>query len=233
MDGQIIAMGAGRAIMDRPDDALHKYILNLSVVPEPRVMFLPTASGDDASYIVSFYETYTQLHCRPSHLKLFYREELDLGSYILGHDIIHVGGGNTANMLDVWRRHGVDQILREAWARGKVLCGGSAGAICWFEGGVTDSFGTKRLAALDDGLGILRGSLCPHYDVDTLRAPAYHEMLSQGSLPDGYAADNQVALHFVGNDLRTAVTSRSNGKAYSVAADAGGVVERPVPITEI
>jgi dipeptidase E len=233
MSGQIVAMGAGRAIMERPDDPLHTYILDLSETPEPRVMFLPTASGDDASYIVAFYETYNRLSCKPSHLKLFYREELELRDYVMRHDIIHVGGGNTANMLDVWRRHGLDVILRDAWSAGKVLCGGSAGAICWFEGGVTDSFGTKRLAALNDGLEILAGSLCPHYDVDSLRAPAYHEMLSSGALPAGYAADDQVALHFVGTSFHTAVTSRPDGKAYKVSASAGEIVEEHLAVAAL
>jgi peptidase E len=230
VDGHIVAMGAGRAIMENPEDPLHRYVLALADATEPQVLFLPTASGDDSAYIVSFYETYTRLRCRPSHLKLFYREELDLRAYILSRDVIHVGGGNTANMLDVWRRHGVDEILREAWSQGKVLCGGSAGAMCWFEGGVSDSFGTKRLAALNDGLAFLSGSLCPHYDVDKLRAPAYHEMLLQGSLPPGYAADDQVALHFVGTTLKCAVTSRLDGRAYSVSVEEDGVVERPIAV---
>lgn len=233
MTGQIVAMGAGRAIMESHEDPLHSYILDLADSDEPRVMFLPTASGDDAGYIASFYETYTQLRCRPSHLKLFYREELDLRGYIMSHDIIHVGGGNTANMLDVWRRHGVDRILREAWEADKILCGGSAGAICWFEGGVTDSFGSKRLAALNEGLEFLGGSLCPHYDVDAPRAPAYREMLLRGELPGGYAADNQVALHFVGTELKSAVTSRAGSKAYAVAARDGSVVEEALPTEEI
>lgn len=233
MGGQIVAMGAGRAIMENYEDPLHTYVLALAEVEEPRVMFLPTASGDDASYIVAFYETYNRLPCRPSHLKLFYREELDLRGCILSQDVIHVGGGNTANMLDVWRRHGVDRILREAWEAGKILCGGSAGAICWFAGGVTDSFGTKRLAALNDGLGILEGSLCPHYDADSLRAPAYREMLLDDRLPAGYAADNQVALHFQGRELKTAVASREGSKAYAVSADRGEIVEEVLPIQGI
>jgi dipeptidase E len=233
MSGQIVAMGAGRALMERPRDPLHRYVLDLCETQEPRVMFLPTASGDDPGYIVAFYDTYTQLPCRPSHLKLFYREELDLRSYILSHDVIHVGGGNTANMLDVWRRHGVDRILLEAWKAGKVLCGGSAGAICWFEGGVTDSFGTRRLAALNDGLALLSGSLCPHYDVDALRAPAYQGMLRAGELPPGYAADDHVGLHFDGRDFKTAITSRADGKAYRVSASGESITQDELPITKI
>jgi dipeptidase E len=107
------------------------------------------------------------------------------------------------------------------------------GAICWFEGGVTDSFGTKRLAALGDGLAALEGSLCPHYDVDALRAPAYHEMLRGGQLPPGYAADDQVGLHFDGRELKTAVTSRADGKAYRVSLDGGEITEEALPVTEI
>lgn len=226
--GHIVAMGAGRAIMERPHDPLHEYILTLTGTHRPRVLFVPTASGDDASYIVAFYEAYPSRRCEPSHLKLFYREALELRSLILENDIIHVGGGNTANMLAVWRLHGVDAILREAWEVGKVLCGGSAGAICCFEGGVTDSFSTRKLAPLADGLGFLTGSLCPHYDVDELRAPAYRQFVRDGALPDGYAADDQVALHFEGKELRAVLTSREGAHAYTLTTRDGVVEEKPM-----
>lgn len=215
--------------MEYPDDPLHGYILELSAKPKPAVLFLPTASGDDQAYIKSFYRAYNEEVCTPSHLALFYRKELDLRSYILKHDIIHVGGGNTANMIAVWKLHGVDKILREAYDMGKVMCGGSAGAICWFEGGVTDSFGDSELHPLMGCLSFLEGSICPHYDGDALRRPAYHDFLLKNQLPAGYAADDQVALHFQDDSLKAAVTSRADGKAYRVHAEDGHIIEQEIP----
>lgn len=228
MTKKILALGAGWAIMQQPENPMHDYILSLAHKEKPSVLFLPTASGDDKDYIEAFYKCYTEDKCVPSDLKLFYREELDLRSFILKHDIIHVGGGNTANMIAVWKVHGVDRILKEAWEMGKVLCGGSAGAICWFEGGVTDSFGSSKLAPLMGCLGFIKGSICPHYDVDALRRPAYRDFLSNGSLPAGYAADDEVALYFEDTELKSAVTSRTDGKAYRVSVTNGAVSEEVI-----
>jgi len=185
MTGHIVATGAGRAMMERRQDPLHDFILGLTGKDRPRVLFLGTATGDDPAYIISFYETYHADRCLPFHLRLFSRSVADLRSFVLGFDVIHVGGGNTANMLDVWRRQGVDVILREAWQAGAVLTGGSAGGICWFRGGTTDSFGPP-LQVLADGLGFLDGSFCAHYDADDERRPVYHAALMDGSLPAGY-----------------------------------------------
>ncbi|HEY8546353.1 MAG TPA: peptidase E [Acidimicrobiales bacterium] len=229
MTGQILVSGAGRALMERRDDPLHDYTLSLTGKEDPRVLFLGTATGDDPSYILTFYETYHADRCRPAHLRLFHISESDLPAFILRHDVIHVGGGNTANMLDVWRRQGVDEVLREAWANGAVLTGGSAGAICWFEGGTTDSFG-PRLQPLQDGLGFLAGSLCPHYDAEG-RRPLYHQTLLDGSLPAGYAMDNFAMLQFEGTSLVGAVTSQEGQQAYRVWAEDGRVVEEPIPVT--
>ena len=128
MTGHIVPMGAGKAVMDRRNDPLHDYVLELTGKDDPVVLFVRTATGDDASYIVSFYEAFHSGRCRPRHLKLFHRDDDDeLTDLVLGADVIHVGGGNTANMLDVWHRHGVDQLLFQALDRGAVLTGGSAG----------------------------------------------------------------------------------------------------------
>ena len=138
----------------------------------------------------------------------------DLREVVLNHDAISVGGGNTANMLAIWRVHGFDRILREAWEAGVVLFGASAGMICWFEAGVTDSFGPE-LDGMRDGLGFLPGSACPHYDGEALRRPRYRELVEAG-FPEGIAADNCVALHYVGTELREVVTSRPGAAAYHV-----------------
>ncbi len=224
MSGQIVAMGQGWSVMNSPSDPLHQYVLGLASVPRPRVGFLPTASGDDAGYIVSFYETYNAEICVPSHLKLFLRKVVDVHAWVMAQDIIHVGGGSTGTMLAAWRLHGIDVALRDAWDAGKVLCGGSAGALCWFDGGVT-SLCLGQYQPFTDGLGLIPASMCPHYDSEPKRAPAYHEFVRNGSLGSGYAADDRAALHFDGDRLLRAVSSRSTSKAYRVDADKGAVTQ--------
>src|ERR1700722_6420604 len=193
----IIAMSAGQATMMLRDDPIHDYILSIASSPKPRVAFLPTASGDDPAYIVAFYEAYTAGRCLPSHLSLFYRYVEDLQMFLLDQDVIVVGGGNTSNMLHVWELHGVDIILREAWDRGVVLCGGGAGAMCWFEGGITSSFGIGEPRPVAAGLGLLSGSLCPHYDIEPRRRAIYRAAVGDIRLPPGYAVEDDTALHFV------------------------------------
>jgi dipeptidase E len=231
MTGQILVSGAGRALMERTSDPLHDHTLSLTGKDNPRVLFLATATGDDPYYIVTFYETYSSERCRPSHLRLFHITFDDLRPFILKHDVIHVGGGNTANMLDVWRRHEVDKVLRDAWEGGAVMTGGSAGAICWFEGGTTDSYGPE-LKPLGDGLGFLKGSLCPHYDVDG-RQPQYHRAVLDGSLPAGYAIDNFAMLQFRGTELVGGVASQEGQRAFHVRPEDGRVVEEPIDVTVI
>jgi dipeptidase E len=233
MPGHILPMGAGRAVMDRRDDPLHDYVLELTGKPDPVVLFLPTATGDDASYIVSFYEAFHSGRCRPRHLRLFHRDFDDLTDIVLGSDVIHVGGGNTANMLDVWRRQGVDELLRRALDAGAVLTGGSAGGLCWFEGGTTDSFG-PTLQLLHDGLGMIKGSYCPHYDAEDQRRPLFHAALLDGSLEMGYASWNRVAIRFTpGGEVVEAVTSEPGGRALKVYARDGKIVEEDIPCREL
>lgn len=219
-------------MMQRRDDPLHDFILGLTGKERPRVLFLGTATGDDATYIVDFYETYHSDRCRPFHLKLFHRTVRDLRSLVLGMDVIHVGGGNTANMLDVWRRQGLDAILGEAWEGGVVLTGGSAGGICWFQGGTTDSYGPD-LQVLPEGLGFIEASFCPHYDAEDQRRPLFHRALLDGSLPVGYGVDNLVSIHFHGSRLEGAVSSQPDGKATRVEARAGRIVETRLPVTHL
>lgn len=223
---QIVALGGGGFSMDPDNPALDDYILSLANKECPRVCFVPTASGDADPYIVSFYSAFTYPRCEPTHLGLFHRTRGELRDFVLGQDILYVGGGNTANMLAVWRVHDFDAILREAWKAGVVLAGVSAGAVCWFEGTVTDSFGTS-LAALRDGLGLLPGSFCPHYDSERQRRSAFHSNIAQG-LPGGIAAEDGVALHFIGSDLKCAVSSRPDARAYRVELERGEVRESQI-----
>jgi peptidase E len=220
----IVAMGGGGFSMDpRSNTLLDDFCLNLSGKRRPKVCFIATATGDSPRYLRKFYAAFPTRRAAASHLALFERTETDLARFLLGQDVIYVGGGNTANMLAVWRVHGVDRILRRAWMSGVVLCGLSAGALCWFEGGVTDSFGP--LAALDDGVAFLKGTMCPHYDGEARRRPTYHRLVAKGELAAGYAADDGAGLHFVGTRLAEVVTSRPRAGAYRVERAGGRVAE--------
>jgi len=191
--------------------ALDDYVL--SVARGRRACFVPTASAEDASYIIAFYSTYGR-KADASHLTFFPWPPESLREVLLQQDVIYVGGGNTANMLAIWRVHGMDEILREAWDDGIVLCGSSAGMICWFEAGITDSFG-PQLEGMRDGLGFLPGSACPHYDGEELRRPRYRELVD-GGFPAGWAAEDAVGLHFEGTDLAEVVTAVEGKQAYRV-----------------
>ena len=201
--------------------------LELSGRERPRVCFLPTASGDSAEYVVRFYERFARSACAPSHLALFGAPDpAAVREAILGADVVYVGGGNPANMLAVWRLHGVDVLLHEAWEHGTVLAGTSAGANCWFEACTTDSFGP--IAPLHDGLGFLPGSFCPHYDAEPERRPVYLGLVGDG-FPVGYAAEDGVALRFDGTELVEVVSGKANGRAYRVELVGGEVREMALP----
>ena len=220
---QILAIGG--AGLSEP--LLRRHIVELTGKPRPRVLYIPTASGDSLDTIVAFYEAFAPV-AEASHLLLFHRQHEDLASVIGDQDVIYVGGGNTANMLAIWRLHGVDELLRQAWDSGTVLCGSSAGSICWFEASITDSFG-PQLAELRDGLGFLPGSNCPHYDSEERRQPVYTRAVANG-FPAGYAAEDAVALHFVDRELHEAVSARRGSNGYRVEAQSGKAVERPLDV---
>jgi dipeptidase E len=205
------------------------YILALSPRQPARVCFVPTASADSAQYLVKFYRALGG-RATVSDLTLFDPPSLprrpaqtsECADYLMEQDVIYVGGGNTANLLAMWRRHGLDSAMRQAWEDGVVLCGVSAGMLCWFRAGVTDSFGD--LAGFDDGLGFIGASACPHYNSEALRRPTFHHLVQAG-FPAGYAADDGVALHFQGVDWAEAVSSRRDAFAYRVETRDGQVVE--------
>ena len=222
---QIIAMGGGGFSMEPDNPLLDEYVVTACNIPNPIVSFLPTASGDSDWLISRFYRAFNRLHCRPRHLCLF-RQPTDLEQQVASSHVIYVGGGNTRNMLAIWRASGMDQLLRQAWERGTLLCGLSAGAICWFEQGHTDSTGT--LGAMDC-LGFLPGSCSPHFDGEIERRPSYHEHLANGLLSEGLALDDGAAARFVDCDLVEVVTSRPNAKSFRVAARDNAIVETPLP----
>jgi len=200
------------------------FLLDLAGKSRARVAFIPTATGDATETLVNMYARFPAERSERSHLALFNRTVDDIASYLIGQDIIWVGGGNTANLLAVWRVHGVDRALRAAWERGVILTGGSAGSLCWFECGTTDSFSLYALAPLRDGLGFLPGSHCPHYDGEEQRRPLYHSLIADG-FPAGYALDDDAAMHFDGRELREVVSARAGATAYRVERVNGVVTE--------
>lgn len=225
MSGHIVAIGGGSFEETAP---LREYILGLARSERPRVCFVPTATGDDPFAIARFYRAFSELDCSPADLTLFDRTVVDLPAFIRAQDVIYVGGGNTASLLGVWRAHGLFDLLRSALADGAVLCGSSAGMNCWFRASTTDSFGRDQLAPLHDGLGLITGSACPHYDAEEQRRPLYRSLIADG-FPAGYAADNQAALHFTEGDLVTALSCSPEAKAYYVELVDGEVIERELP----
>jgi peptidase E len=217
---QIIAMGGGGFSMEPENKKLDHYILAQSKAEKPHICFIPTASGDSKDYIERFYKAFENENCVPAHLSLF-SPPLNLREFVSNQDIFYVGGGNTKNLLVLWREWGLDSLLEEAYESGKILAGLSAGSLCWFEEGVTDSYGPLRGI---ECLGWLSGSHCPHYDGESDRRPAYQQLIEEG-LQAGYAADDGAALHFIDGKLEKVVTSRKNAKAYFVEKLDGKAVE--------
>ena len=210
MPRRIVACGGQQLLYP----ALTRYVLGLTGKARPKILFVPTASGDEAGGLLTFYQSLAGVACEPSHLALFHRTVNDVAGLIAAQDVVMVGGGNTANMLAIWRVHGFDEVLREAWQSGVVLAGWSAGMICWFEAGVTDSFGPE-LAGMHDGLGFLGGSACPHYDGEERRRPVYERLVRDG-FPPGIALDDCAGAHFVGTELQEVVASTSTARGYRV-----------------
>ena len=190
----IIAIGGGGFGRGVGSRAIEQYILNQSQARCPRVCFIPTATGDDDQYKVNFYATFTKLNCLPTHLDLFKRTP-DLKKLISAQDIIFVGGGNTMSMLGVWKQWGLDKILRQAYNKGTVMSGVSAGAICWFEKGITDSW--ENSLNVMDCLSFVEGACCPHYDEEIERRPSLHKLILSKTLNACHAIDGGCALHLI------------------------------------
>ena len=221
---QIVAFGGGGFSMEPGNRLLDDYVLGLSARARPRVCFLPTASGDADHYIVRFYRAFCASRCETSHVSLFRRDggAADPAEHLMSRDIVYVGGGSVISLLGAWRAHGLDDVLRRAWEAGVVLCGLSAGSLCWFAQGVTAFHGSPRAV---DGLGLLPWSNCVHFDEEPSRESAYREMLLDG-MSAGYAAENGAALHFTGARLTRVVSSRPAARAYRMRRVAGRRVER-------
>ena len=223
---QIVAFGGGGFSMEAGNGLLDDYVLACTGVEHPKVCFLPSASGDADHYVVRFYRAFSPSRCEPSHVSLFRRDKgaglgCDLAEHLLDQDLIYVGGGSVVSLMGVWRAHGLDEVLRECWRRGVVLCGLSAGSLCWFDEAVTAFHGPPQRVA---GLGLLPYSNCVHYDGEPARRESYHRFLSDGMAP-GYAAGDGAALHFRGDSLAHVVSSRPSASAYWVQEAAGELSE--------
>lgn len=216
---QIVALGSGFTTNGAGGWAINPlvgHVLGLTGRPDPRVCLINTALGDEGRSYAQLYAAFADAGARPTHLALFPMPSApDPRAHLLAADVVFVGGGSVANMVAVWRVHGLDAALHEAWEQGVVLCGVSAGAICWFGGGTTDSFGYD-LRPFTAGLGFLPGSYSPHYDTEPRRRPTFQRLVGDGSLEPGWATDEGVAMRFCGTELVDTFSDRNYAAAYRV-----------------
>ncbi|MCX6117536.1 MAG: Type 1 glutamine amidotransferase-like domain-containing protein [Proteobacteria bacterium] len=226
---QIVALGGGGFSMEPENPLLDLYVLGLASKKTPKVCFIPTASADSSEYTVNFYRSYSQFDCQTTHLSLFKPPTADIESFVMDQDVFVVGGGNTKNLIALWREWKLDQFLFKAYNAGKILSGISAGALCWFESGITDSI-PGDLTPLNC-LGFISGSHSPHYDGEEKRRPRYHYWIEQKKIPGGIAADDGAALHFIDGKLHKVVSSRKKAKGYKVELEGKKIVETILPTT--
>lgn len=221
---QIVALGGG-GFREEPDNlVLDRFILELAHKKRPKICFVGAASGDSSDYIERFYRSMSELNCEPTHLSLFNPPRTSIRDFILTQNVISVGGGNTKNFMYLCQAWELDRILKEAYELGIVLSGMSAGSLCWFEEGITDSITGKLLPI--NCLGFLPGSNCVHYD-HAGRRSAYHLFIKNGMTP-GYACDDGVALHAFNGVVEKFVSSRPSARAYKVYVEDGEVREEVI-----
>ncbi len=224
---QIVAFGGGGFSMESGNPLLDDHVLGLTGVQRPKVCFIPTASGDADHYVVRFYRRFSTI-ADTSHLSLFRRDrgggavEGDIESHLMAQDLIYVGGGSVLSLIGAWMAHGIDRILERCWRAGVVLCGLSAGSLCWFREALTAFHGPPEVVR---GVGLLPWSNCVHYDAEPERAVEFRAAIASGQLCSGYGADDGAALHFVGGDLAEVVTSRERARACRVEGVGGEAIE--------
>lgn len=226
--GQIIALGGGGFSDDPDNPLLDEYILKQSGKSKPKILFLPTAGGDHEDYIVKFYRSYRKLNCKPTHLALTKKNFsfTRLEETVLEQDIIFVGGGSPRFLMQVWRKTGMDRIIKKAWKGGIILSGMSAGAICWFEDGFKNPKDNIWLRV--SCMGFLEGSFCPHYDKRGELRFAYRKMISESEISGGFGVEDGVALHFIGTELKRIVSSNQNANAFHVKKTGIRVTEKEI-----
>ncbi len=221
---QVIAIGGGGFGRTQESNLIEQYILDQTSKTKPKICFIPTATGDLDSYIVNFYSVFTRLKCEPSHIS-FFKRTIDLQAHIQKQDAIFVGGGNTKSMLAVWRDWGLDLILKDAYDQGVVMSGVSAGAICWFEGGLTDSWASDL--KMMECMNFIPGNCAPHYDEEPERRPATKQFLENKSIDFMYGIEGGAALHFVDEIPNSTIQFKKNKYAYKVTLDGNKINESP------
>jgi len=224
MTKQIIAIGGGGFGRSPSEGIIEKYIIKQSKVTTPKICFIPTATGDNEGYKVNYYSTFSKLNCRPCHLDFFKRTP-DLENLIFSQDIVFVGGGNTKSMLAVWEDWGLGKILKVAYDSGIIMCGVSAGAICWFEKGISDSWANEL--KIINCLGFIPGNCCPHFDEEPQRKPALKKFLMKGALEDCNAIDGGCAIHFKDGNPYKAIAFHKGKNAYLVRLNNNKITENP------
>ena len=228
--GDIIAIGGGGFGRNPKHNLIEKYILKQSNVKKPNILFIPTASAEDKSYIVNFYSCFSRLECSPSHVTFFQRTPR-LDSLVNKADIIYVGGGNTKSMLAVWKEWKLEILLFKAYQNGKILCGVSAGAICWFEQGITDSWASNLNAM--DCLGFIDGMACPHYQEEKDRRPSVHKLLKNKNTIPGYAIDGGAAVHFKKGEYYKSLQFYNDSNVYKVSLVGDNIKESKLDIDKL
>ena len=230
MKKQIIAIGGGGFGRTPGEGLIEKYILDQSEKDVPNICFIPTATGDNEAYKVNYYSTFSKLDCSPSHLDFFKRTP-DLKELILKQDVIFVGGGNTKSMLAVWKDWGLDLLLKEAYEKGVIMSAVSAGAICWFDQGITDSW-AEDLKVMDC-LGFIEGACCPHYDEEPQRKPSLNKFITEKVLKSCYAVDGGCALHIEDEKEFKSVVFSENKNSFLVEMKGNKVAEKPYSTIDI
>ncbi|HJL80441.1 MAG: peptidase E [Gammaproteobacteria bacterium] len=230
MKRQIIAIGGGGFGRNPGEGIIEGYILDQSETDKPKVCFIPTATGDDEGYKESYYSTFSMFDCDPLHLDFFKRTP-DLERLILDQNIIFVGGGNTKSMLAVWKEWGLDKLLKVAYEKGTIMCGVSAGAICWFDSGVTDSWAEDL--KLMDCLGFIEGACCPHFDEEPERRPIVHQMIESQVMDACIAIDGGCALHLINEVPHHSIVFSEKKNAYRVSLENDLINESPFPSKDI
>jgi aminopeptidase N len=219
----IIAIGGGGFGANPGQGIIEEYILKQTKKKKPNICFIPTATGDNEAYKVNYYATFSKLQCNPTHLDFFKRTP-DLNKLISTQDAIFVGGGNTKSMLAVWKEWRLDKLLKKAYKQGTVMSGVSAGAICWFENGITDSWATDL--KIMPCMNFIKGTCCPHYDEEPQRKPAVKKLILANKVKNIFAVDGGVALHIKNEKNFKSVVFRKDKNSYEVSSNKGNIIEK-------
>ena len=230
MNSHIVAIGGGGFGRNISSCLIEKYLLNLSAKDYPRICFIPTATGDNDAYIVRFYSVFTRFKCIPTHIE-FFKRTIDINDHIMNQDIVFVGGGNTKSMLAVWSDWGMVNILKKAYDKGIIMSGVSAGAICWFTSGVTDSW--ENHLQLLPCLDFIKGTCCPHYDEEPSRIPYVNKLLRDQILTNCIAIEGGTALHYIDGKPFKNVSFKKNKNSYNVYYDDNEIIQKPYSMLQL